>query len=174
MPRPRQLLLVVLPLTLAGCMGSASRPTLPADAAGAGGAAQPAPSLHLTLDGVVRLPDYASDDAAALATCEPIDAGGWAYMYAGGTPFVSVELSVYAGAADGRAPGDFDLDIGAPAGQVRLVPSGRREGAKGTGTAVVEHSDRGVTITVNGSARTMQDGSNAGDTTIDLTLTCPR
>lgn len=171
MLRPR-LLLAALSLALTGCTAGAS--TGPADPSGAGGATHPAPALHLTLDGVVRLPDYASDGAAALATCEPIEAGGWAYMYAGGTPFVSVDLAVYSGAADGSAPNDFDLDIGAPAGQVRLVPSGRREGAKGTGTAVVEEGDHDVTISVSGSARTMLDGANAGDTTIDLTLTCPR
>ena len=167
---PTRLIFATMVLAVAGCAGGP-----PAASAPAGGVANvPKPTFHLTLDGIVRLPDYASDDSASLAICEPVRAGGWTYMYAGGTPFVSVELSVYSGAADGRVPSDFDLDIGAPAGQVRLVPSGRREGAKGTGTAVVEETDSSVTIIVNGSATTMRDGSNAGGTTIDLTLTCPR
>ena len=95
-------------------------------------------------------------------------------MYAGGSPFVSVDLSVYSGAVDGATPSDFDLDIGAPAGQVRLVPSGRREGAKGTGTVRFEEAGDAVRITIDGAARTKVDGSNAGDTTVQLVLHCPR
>lgn len=172
MPRTR-LTIVALALACAGCTGAPAGSTASARLAEAA-AAGPKPSFQLTLDGIVTLPTYASDGAAALSSCEPSTAGGWSYLYAGGTPFVSLDLSVYPGAVDGTTPGDFDLDIGAPTGQVRLVPSGRREGAKGTGTVVIDQRADAVTITVTGAARTMVDGGIAGDTSVDLTVTCPR
>ena len=99
--------------------------------------------------------------------------GGWSYLYAGGDPFLSLDLTVFPGVVQGDAPSDFDLDIGAPTGQVRLVPSGRREGVKGAGTARLEQDGDAVKITIDGSARTMVDGANTGDTTVDLVIHCP-
>jgi hypothetical protein len=173
MPRTR-VILVALALACAGCAGAASSSTTPTPTGTATGTAgAPKPSFKLALAGIVTLSGYASDNSAGLSSCERSKGGGWTYLYAGGTPFVSVDLSVYSGALDGEAPSDFDLDIGAPAGQVRLVPSGRREGAKGTGTAVVEQVADAVRITIKGSARTMVDGGTAGDTKVDLVLRCP-
>lgn len=173
MPRTR-VILAALALACAGCAGAASSSTTPTPTGTATGTAGvPKPSFELALAGIVTLPGYASDGSAGLSSCERSKGGGWTYLYAGGTPFVSVDLSVYSGALDGDAPSDFDLDIGAPAGQVRLVPSGRREGAKGTGTAVVDQTADTVRITIKGSATTMVDGGTAGATTVDLVLHCP-
>lgn len=175
MPR-NALLVAVLAVLLGGCAGapSASSPATGdgrAAPAPAGGAAKP--SFELTLGGVVELPAYASDAAAALDVCDQSAGGGWTYMYAGGDPFLSLDLSLYTGAVDGATPSDFDLDIGAPTGQVRLVPSGRREGAKGDGTARIVRDGGAVRIDIEGSATTMVDGGDAGDTTVALVLRCP-
>ena len=173
MPRP-YLIVPVLALVCAACAGAPATPGGQAGSASTAPVDGVKPSFRLTLAGATVLPTYASDTAASLDTCEPAKGSGWTYLYAGGTPFVSVDLRLYSGAADGGVKSDFDLDIGAPAGQVRLVPSGRREGAKGTGTAIIEERDHAVTITVRGTATTMVDGSDSGATTVELILDCPR
>jgi hypothetical protein len=173
MYRPR-LIVLVLALVCAGCAGGQATPAAPGGSTSTGTVGSAGPSFSLTLAGATVLPTYASDTNASLDFCEPAKGRGWTYMYAGGTPFVSVDLRVYSGAADGGLQSDFDLDIGAPAGQVRLVPSGRREGAKGTGTAIIEERQDTVTITVRGTATTMAGGSNVGDTEVELILACPR
>jgi hypothetical protein len=173
MHRPR-LIVLVLALVCAGCAGGQATPIGPDGSISTGTLGGDKPSFRLTLAGATVLPTYASDTSAALDFCEPAKGPGWTYMYAGGTPFVSVDLRVYSGAADGGLQSDFDLDIGAPAGQVRLVPSGRREGAKGNGTAIIEEREDTVTITVRGTATTMIEGSNVGETKVDLILDCPR
>jgi hypothetical protein len=174
---PRSLaLLATLAIVIAGC-GTSSGVTTPTTA-GPSNAATPAsgapkPSFELTLGGTVDLPGYASDEAASLDTCAKGASGGWSYLYASGDPFLSLDLTLFPGVVQGDAPSDFDLDIGAPTGQVRLVPSGRREGVKGTGTAHLDQDGDAVKITIDGSARTMVDGANTGDTTVDLVIRCP-
>lgn len=169
-----RLIVLVLAVVCAGCAGGQATPAEPDGSTATGTVAVAGPSFRLTLTGATALPTYASDTSAALDSCEPGKGRGWTYLYAGGTPFVSVDLRVYSDAADGGQQSDFDLDIGAPAGQVRLVPSGRREGAKGKGTATIEERDDAVTITVRGSATTMLEGSNVGETEVELILDCPR
>ena len=173
MHRPR-LIVLVLALVCAGCAGGQATPDGPDGSISTGTVGGAKPSFRLTLAGATVLPTYASDTSASLDSCEPAKGRGWTYLYAGGTPFVSVDLRVYSGATDGGLLSDLDLDIGAPAGQVRLVPSGRREGAKGMGTAIIEEREDTVTITVRGTATTMIEGSNEGDTEVELILACPR
>jgi hypothetical protein len=174
---PRSLaLLAALVFVVAACGGtraggSTSTTAGPSAATPVSNAAKP--SFELTLGGTVDLPAYASDSGASLDSCAKGASGGWSYLYAGGDPFLSLDLTLYPGAVDGGAASDFDLDIGAPAGQVRLVPSGRREGVKGTGTARLDKEGDAVRITIDGSARTMVDGTNTGDTTVDLVIHCP-
>jgi hypothetical protein len=50
----------------------------------------------------------------------------------------------------------------------------RREGAKGTGTVRFEEAGDAVRITIDGAAKTMFDGDDAGATTVQLVLHCPR
>ncbi len=170
-------MLAALTIVIVGCggttpAGSTAATVAPSTAVTAASDAAK-PSFELTLGGTVDLPAYASDHAASLDSCAKGSSGGWSYLYAGGDPFVSLDLTVFPGVVQGDTPSDFDLDIGAPSGQVRLVPSGRREGAKGTGTASLVQDGDGVKITIDGSARTMVDGSNTGDTTVDLVIHCP-
>ena len=111
-----------------------------------------------------------------LNDCSSASSGGWSYLYGGGTPFVTVDLRIYSEATSGVDPADFDLDIGAPGGMaVRVVPSGRREGAQGTGTVHVEpDASGGVAIVLDGEAVTLQGGPGSlGRTTVHLDLRCP-
>jgi hypothetical protein len=168
-------LLATLVIAIAGCAGTpeGGAPVTAAAPSAATVSDAAKPSFQLTLGGTVDLPAYASDSGASLDSCAKGASGGWSYLYAGGDPFLSLDLTLYPGAVSGGTASDFDLDIGAPSGQVRLVPSGRREGAKGTGTAHLDQEGEAVRITIDGSARTMVDGANTGDTTVDLVIHCP-
>jgi hypothetical protein len=170
-------MLAAVAIVIVGCGG-----TTPAESAAATVAPSTAvtvvsnaakPSFELTLGGTVDLPAYASDRAASLDSCAKGSSGAWSYLYAGGDPFLSLDLTVFPGVVQGDRPSDFDLDIGAPSGQVRLVPSGRREGAKGTGTARLVQDGDAVKIMIDGSATTMVDGANTGATTVELVIHCP-
>ena len=164
-------------LLVAACGGApagAASASSPSPAAAAGTAVKP--DFDLVLDGAVELPGYASDRAAGLNSCDQATSGGWTYLYGGGSPFVTVTASIYSAVTDGSNPSDFDLDISAPGGRaVRLVPSGRKEGAQGTGTATITSLDGGgVTIQIDGSAVTLEGGpASKGDTEVHLTLRCP-
>jgi hypothetical protein len=165
------LALVVVALVASGCAapGVASTPVAPSPAG-------PVPAFELALDGTVALPAYVSDAAASLNECAPASTGGWSYLYGGGTPFVTVDLKVYSDGTSGVDPADFDLDVVTPgAVAIRVVPSGRKEGAQGSGTVRVEpQADGGVAIVLDGEAITLQGGPGSlGRTSVHLDLRCP-
>ena len=162
-------------LVASAACGSGDAPTgaTPTTSAATGAAA---PAFDLALGGVVGLPAYASDASASLNECAPAASGGWTYLYAGGTPFLTLDLSVYSGVVTGTDPADFDLDIVAPGGRaVRVVPSGRREGAQGDGAIqLATLADGGVRIALDGEAITLEGGpASLGSTRVHLDLRCP-
>lgn len=171
MRHPRPLIAAALAILLAGCQAAAASPApssseaeAPADAA----------TFALTLGGAVPLTDYHSDPAASRNDCAPSSSGGWTYEYAGGDPFVVLSLSIYSGVMGGTTPSDFDLDIVAPGGQaVRLVPAGRREGAKGEGAATVIPAPGGIRINVDGDSVSLRNGADLGGTSVALAIDCP-
>jgi hypothetical protein len=176
MSRPASRVVVVLAAAtaLAGaCGGPPPRASTAADPAPI--MPEPQPVFDLALVGPVSLPTYTSDPAASLNECAPASSGGWTFMYAGGTPFLTLDLSIYAAAVAGADRDDFDLDIVASGRAVRLVPSGRREGAQGDGVVRVEaRPDGGVTIALDGTAVTLEGGpASVGDTAVHLDLDCP-
>jgi hypothetical protein len=131
-------------------------------------------SFVMDLAGAATLPAYRSDVAASLNSCSAASSGGWSYLYAGGDPFVTLQLAVYSGVTDGTNPSDFDLDVVAPGGgAVRLVPAGRKEGVQGEGQAAVDRVGDRVMITVDGVSATLEDGASLGGTDVHLTLDCP-
>jgi hypothetical protein len=172
-PPPRFVVILAVVTTLVWGCGSVPPSTAPSANATAR-AAQPV--FELALDGAVHLPSFPSDPLASLNECAPASSGGWTYTYAGGTPFLTLDLSIYSPATTGANPSDFDLDILAPGSRaVRVVPSGRREGVQGDGMVHVEpRADGGVTISVVGSAVTLVGGpASIGTTSIHLELDCP-
>ena len=131
-------------------------------------------TFDLMLDGVVDLPSYQSDRAAGLNTCARSKTGGWSYLYGGGSPFVAVDLSIFSGVMTGSNPSDFNLGIDVRDSAVRVVPSGRLEGAKGTGTASVMTTADEIVITIEGSSITRQGSAvDHGATDVALTVHCP-
>jgi hypothetical protein len=164
---------IIAVMTLVAACGGEPTSAPPSPSPTASGAQ---PTFELVLDGAVDLPAFPSDPSASLNECAPASSGGWTYTYAGGTPFLTLDLSVYSPATTGANPSDFDLDIVAPGSRaVRVVPSGRREGVQGDGTIHIEpRPDGGVTISLDGSAVTLVGGpASIGTTTVHLELDCP-
>ena len=168
--------LVVIAGLVSGCMSGGGGGT---DAAAPSAVASTAvatevPTFDLVLDGVVDLPAYASDRAASLNTCAQSDSGGWSYLYGGGSPFMTLELSIFSGVISGTNPADFNLDVDTQGSVVRVVPSGRREGPKGTGAASIVSTADEVVITIEGSSITRRGSAvDHGATDVALTVHCP-
>jgi hypothetical protein len=129
------------------------------------------PSFELVLDGTT----YRSDAAASVATCLGDDDGSWSVLYAGGEPFLSLDMVV--GAAAG-GPGREDA-VGAEiqtVGQyVRFDPAVLRGGdPPGRSDATVVVSETGTSTTFVVSATTPQriTGDDGPVVDVALTLTC--
>ena len=168
----RVALTAIVGLAIVACSGPAS-PVAPSPSTAPVAGTAIDPVFDLDLGGAVELTGYHSDPAAGLNTCAPGSGGGWTYMYGGGQPFVSVDISLFEGAMDGSNPSDFDLDIGAQSRAVRLVASGRREGVQGTGTARLTTENGMAVIVVDGTAVTLEGGQvSHGDTEVHLTIRC--
>lgn len=171
-PATRLVLAAIVGLAVIGCTGSTA-PTAPSPSTAPVAGTAIDPVFDLDLDGAVELSGYHSDPAAGLNTCAPGSGGGWTYLYGGGEPFVTVDISLFTGAMDGSDPSDFDLDIVASGRAVRLVPSGREEGVQGTGTARLTTEGGIALIAVDGTAVTLEGGPvSHGDTDVHLTLRC--
>ena len=84
---------IVLGALVAACGGAPPAATsAEASAAVVGTAVKP--EFDLTLDGSVELPAYRSDAAAGLNSCAEATSGGWTYLYGGGSPLVTVTVSI--------------------------------------------------------------------------------
>jgi hypothetical protein len=129
------------------------------------------PSFELLLDART----YRSDPAASVATCLGEDDGSWSVLYAGGDPFLSLDLVVGTGAG---APGRDDA-VGAEiqtAGQyVRFDPAVLRGGdPPGRSEASIEVTTVGDATMFVVAASTPQriTGADGPPVAVELTLTC--
>jgi hypothetical protein len=100
----------------------------------------------------------------------------WSLLYAGGTPFVNMDLVV---GADARRPGGSNqvaMELNAGPGYLRFDPAALRGGdPPGRSTAHVEVQPGAGSTTMVIDANT-PDGSSASDTKavrVQLTVTCP-
>jgi hypothetical protein len=129
------------------------------------------PTFELVLDGTT----YRSDPDASVATCLGDDDGSWSVLYAGGEPFLSLDLVVGAG---GGGPGREDAvgaEIQTTGQYVRFDPAVLRGGdPPGRSGATVVMSDDGPSTTFVVTATTPQriTGEDGPSVEVALTLTC--
>ena len=129
------------------------------------------PSFELVLDGTT----YRSDPAASVATCLGDDDGSWSVLYAGGTPFLSLDLLVGAGAGEPGREDRVGAEIQTAGQYVRFDPTVLRGGdPPGRSTATVEVSSVGPSTTFVVTATTPQrfSGEDGPPVDVALTLTC--
>jgi hypothetical protein len=133
------------------------------------------PTFQLTVSGGPGTGTYSADPATSLNLCTHATDGSWRLLYAGGSPFVNLDLLVGPNAAQPDGASDVAAEINAGPGYVRFDPGTLRGGdAKGRSTASVLVSSTAGATTFTVTATT-PDLSNyeVGTVDIDLTVTCP-
>jgi hypothetical protein len=129
------------------------------------------PSFELTLGGT----PFRSDPAASVATCLGDPDGSWSVLYAGGSPFLSLDLVVGAGAGEPGGQDRVGAEIQTAGHYVRFDPAVLRGGdPPGRSTATIEVSSVGTTTTFVVTATTPQrlSGDDGQPVDVVLTLVC--
>ena len=165
-PRTLAAALALATVLVSACgAGGASSPTAPAGATAAAGAA----SFTLTLGSK----SYATSPTPASSTCSTPATGPWTFLYTaaafGSTDFLTLDLTVYGGAATAAGSPDFRLSIG---DFDYIDQLGKVSGAHGsTGSVTVAKDATGAHVKIQGMAA--QPGASTTLTPVSFDLTCP-
>jgi hypothetical protein len=171
--------LAIIATIAAGCVGSGAA-AAPATASGQSGgsavAAAARPTVDLTITGGVGGGSYATDPNASLDLCTHAKDGSWRVMYAGGSPWVNVDLLIGPRAAEAGREGDLALEISVGSAYLWIDQPGFRGGdAPGRSSASVAIRSEGGATRFQVSATT-PNRTPAGDgvsSKVTLTVVCP-
>jgi hypothetical protein len=134
------------------------------------------PTFELRVSGGPGDGVYTADPTASLNSCRKAENGSWSLLYAGGTPFVNIDLVVGSGVDDTGTSNRVGLELYAGAGYLRFDPARLRGGdPPGRSSAAVAVRDEPGRTTIEVSALT-PDGTTASDEAtveVHLTVTCP-
>lgn len=164
--RPAIALIALAALLVSACgSGASSKPTTPAVASPASGAA----SFTLTLGSKV----FATSPTPASSSCSTPASGPWTFLYTaaafGSTDFLTLDLTVYGGAGTAAGSPDFRLSIG---DFDYIDQLGKKSGAHGSTGAVTVSKDGAVAhIKIEGTAA--QPGASTTLTPVTFDLSCP-
>lgn len=169
--RPRMVKPVVALLALAALLvsacgaGAASSPTASAGATPGAGAA----AFTLTLGSKA----YATSPTPASSSCNVPASGPWTFLYTaaafGSTDFLTLDLTLYDGAATAAGSPNFRLSIG---DFDYIDQLGKKSGAHGsTGKVTVTKDEAVAHIQIEGIAA--QPGASTTLTPVTFSLTCP-
>jgi hypothetical protein len=164
--------LAIVGIIATGCAGTG----VAAAPAGASAAAASRPSLDLTITGGQGAGSYVSDPSSSLNVCTHTKDGSWRLLYAGGSPWLAVDLLVGPHAAEAGRAGDLALEISAGTAYLWIdQPKFRGGDAPGRSTATVTLRSDGGNTTFDVAATT-PNRTPAGDgvsTGVALTVVCP-
>ena len=138
--------------------------------------AKQVPSLHLEVTGGPGAGTYTSDPASTLNLCTENAGGGWRAMYAGGDPWISLDLSLGSQIDQPGHASDAALEISAGPGYLWIDQGGFRGGdAKGRSTinVQVQPGPGATTFLVDARTPNRSDGVDGDPSDIALTWTCP-
>jgi hypothetical protein len=170
--------MVILALLVTGCTQAAGAAPVVAPAASAASVATAAKraTFDLTVTGGPAAGTYAADPATSLNSCRRSSTGVWTLLYAGGDPFVNLDLVV---AATAGQPGGSDavaLELSAGPGYLRFDPTAMRGGdPKGRSSAhgEIEPGAGSTTMTVDATTPDRTSGADGAPVRVQLTVTCP-
>ena len=174
---PRMLApLVVLTLVLAACAGtgSAAQPTPPASAAAT--AAPAKPTVEFGLSGSFGKQTFTADPTSSLDTCTHNADGSWRLLYAGGTPWITIDMLVGAQASEPAHANQVAVEIEVPGTYVRLDPAPIRLGdvpGRSTASVVVEPGPSSTTFTVEATTPDHSNGDDGDPVDVTVTAVCP-
>ena len=157
-------------LSLMAC--AAGTPATPAPAV-----ATPAkPSFDLTITGGPAAGTFASAPAASLNICTRLDDGGWRALYAGGEPWLSMDLHLGPRINEAAHASDVALEITAGSGYLWIDQGGFRGGdapGRSQVTARSEAAGDAVTFHVTATTPNRTSGGDGATSDVALTLACP-
>lgn len=134
------------------------------------------PSFELRVTGGPGEGVYTADPATTLNSCRRAENGSWSLLYAGGDPFVNVDLVVGSGVDETGTSNRVGMELYAGPGYLRFDPAQLRGGDRpGRSTATVAVRDEPDRTTIVVTATT-PDGTTASDEAtvqVHLTVTCP-
>jgi hypothetical protein len=129
---------------------------------GFGTPASPSPSpragFELVITGGPGDGSYVADPSAGLDVCATAPDGSTRFLYAGGDPFVDIDLLVGAGARTDGGSAEVAAEIGAGDGYLRFDPASLRGGDP------LGRSEASVTV---------HEGDAATTFVVTLTVVCP-
>ena len=167
---------------LAGCSASAHVAGDPGPAAAASGgasaaSAQPSrPTFDLAIDGGPAAGTFSVDQAASLNTCSHAADGTWRWLYAGGTPWVSIDLLVGARAAEPAHASDVALEITAGTGYLWIDQGGFRGGdapGRSQVAVAVTSASKAATFAVTATTPNRTPDGDGVQSNVTMTVTCP-
>jgi hypothetical protein len=163
--------LAVIGIIATGCAGTGV-----AAAPAAASAAEARPSLDLKITGGLGAGSYVADPSSTLNVCTHAKDGSWRVLYAGGQPWLSVDLLVGPHAADAGRATDVALEISAGSAYLWIdQPKFRGGDAPGRSKATVAVRSDGAGMTFDVAATT-PNRTPAGDgetSEVALTVVCP-
>jgi len=184
MSSPRRVLIVavLVAASTAGCATAASAP--PASVAPTIGAVAAGPTVDLTLAavpggaGIADAGVYTTDPASNLRQCTQTSDGYWRVLYAGGEPWVSVDVLVGASAVTAGHSEDVTAEIAVGNSTYLWIDQPQVRGGDpiGRSSAAIEVLDGPGAITFDVLANTPLRTWDGDGTRVDvhLTVVCPR
>jgi hypothetical protein len=170
-------MLATIVLTVSAC-ASDGAPSSPSPAA------PTTPVMDLVVaptDAARPVPDagtYTTDAASNLNECSETSDGFWRVLYAGGDPWVSVDVLVGASAVADRHSEDITAEIAVGTTTYLWIdqPQYRGGDAKGRSHAVVDvtSTDDAISFGVVATTPLRTPGGDGNEVAVDLTITCPR
>ena len=134
------------------------------------------PTFTLEVTGSPGQGTYVADQSTSLNLCTAAPDGSWRFLYAGGEPFVNLDMLVGADAGQPGFESSVAVELYAGAGYVRFDPAVLRGGdPPGRSVASVVVEDLGTTTRFVVSATTPDrtSGIDGPPVEIALTVTCP-
>ena len=134
------------------------------------------PTFDLTVAGGPGTGTYTEDPATTLNVCTHASDGSWRYLYAGGTPFVNLDVLIgpRAGQPDGTS--NVAAEINAGPGYVRFDPAIMRGGdppGRSTASVEVQSTAAATTFVIHAITPDHTTAEDIAPVDIDLTVVCP-
>ncbi len=159
-----------------GCAGTGAAAAPAAMSAGSGAGAAARTSLDLKITGGPGAGSYVSDPASSLNVCTHATDGSWRVMYAGGKPWLSVDLLVGPHVAEAGRAGDLALEISAGPGYLWIDQPKFRGGdapGRSKATVAVRSDGGGVTFDVAATTPNRTPSGDGESSDVALTVVCP-
>jgi hypothetical protein len=166
--------LATLAIVLAGCGQAAGAGT--ATKAPAAPAVATRPTFELTIAGGAAAGSYATDPKASLATCSTSASGVRSLLYAGGDPWVSIDLVMGAGIAEPGHESDVAIELQVRSDYLWIDTGGLRGGdapGRSTATVRVEPAAGSMRYAIDATTPYRTPEGDGLTATIALTVTCP-